>query len=114
MVTENRGTGIATINHAFAEALLAKPIYTSKISRFTVTFSRRLAAPSERYATGRDKVLAQLKSSSSASTSEIVNATHLSRTAVQKAINQLIKEGKALRTEPLKSPLQRYKFTSLD
>lgn len=39
IVAENRGTGIDRMRNAFAEALMAEPIYTNTLSSFTVTFS---------------------------------------------------------------------------
>lgn len=110
-VAENRGTGIATMNNAMAEALLPPPKYTPTISRFTVTFFRRRVAPQERYATAQERVHAELAQRTTASTTELTAATQLSRTSVQNAINQLISSGAVERTEPLRSPKQRYRLT---
>ena len=67
-------------------------------------------AEKERYASAFDQVLTALKGQASASTSELVQETRLSRTAVQKAVNELIAEGVVERTEPLRSPRQRYRI----
>lgn len=111
-VAENRGTGIATINQSLQEALMPKPEYINRLDSFTIVFHRRRVAQEERYTTARDHVLAILDQSSSISTSEIMEKTQLSRTAIQKALNNLIKEGFVERTEPTKSPKQRYRLSS--
>ncbi|MCZ9305559.1 putative DNA binding domain-containing protein [Corynebacterium sp. c9Ua_112] len=109
-VAENRGTGIATINQSLEDALMPKPEYINRLDSFTIIFRRRRVATQERYTTARDHVLAILEEESSSSTSEIVERTQLSRTAVQKAVNALINEGLVERTEPARSPKQRYRM----
>lgn len=109
-VAENRGTGIATINQSLEDALMPKPEYINRLDSFTIIFRRRRVATQERYTTARDHVLAILKGESSSSTSELVEKTQLSRTAVQKAVNALIDEGLVERTEPARSPKQRYRM----
>lgn len=112
VVAENRGTGIDTMNKALTDALMPPPHYSNRLDSFTVTFYRRRVAPQEEYGTARDLVLARLETAISASTTEIVAQTKLSRSAVQQAINSLIKEGLAERTEPARSPKQRYRIRS--
>ncbi|OFO17152.1 DNA-binding protein [Corynebacterium sp. HMSC22B11] len=110
IVAENRGTGIDTMQTALADALMPPPHYLNTLNSFTVTFYRRKVAPQERYGTARDIVLEQLRGLSSASTSELTEKTALSRSAVLKALNELIAEGIVERTEPDRSPKQRYRL----
>ena len=110
VVAENRGTGIAVIQRSLADALMPPPEYINRLDSFTIIFHRRRVAEKERYASAFDQVLTALKGQASASTSELVQETRLSRTAVQKAVNELIAEGVAERTEPLRSPRQRYRI----
>ena len=63
----------------------------------------------ERHGTATDQVKQLLGEKESWSTTELVNETQLSRTAVQKALNTLVKTGYAERTEPQRSPKQRYR-----
>ena len=110
VVAENRGTGIAVIQRSLADALMPPPEYINRLDSFTIIFHRRRVAEKERYASAFDQVLTALKSQVSASTAELVKSTKLSRTAVQKAVNELIAEGAVERTEPLRSPRQRYRI----
>lgn len=110
VVAENRGTGIAVIQRSLADALMPPPEYINRLDSFTIIFHRRRVAEKERHANAFDQVLTALKGQASASTSELVQETRLSRTAVQKAVNELITEGVVERTEPLRSPRQRYRI----
>ncbi|WP_047258737.1 ATP-binding protein [Corynebacterium uterequi] len=112
VVAENRGTGIAVMLKASADALMPPPSFRNTIDSFTVTFYRRRVATSERHVTARDHVLNLLRTAASVSTTEVVGATGLSRTAVQKALNELIADGVVERTEPSRSPRQRYRLTT--
>ena len=110
VVAENRGTGIAVIQRSLADALMPPPEYINRLDSFTIIFHRRRVAEKERYASAFDQVLTALKGQAPAPTSELVQETRLSRTAVQKAVNELIAEGVVERTEPLRSPRQRYRI----
>lgn len=108
-VAENRGTGIAVINRALADALMPPPDIRSTITSFSITFHRRRVAPKERYATSKDRVLELFQRSTSVTTSEATQRLGLSRTAVQNAINALMADGVVEATEPPRSPRQRYR-----
>lgn len=110
-VAENRGTGIAVIQSSLAAALMPPAEVQNDLTHFTIVFRRRRVAPAERYGTALKQVREILWNRESASTTEIVQQTRLSRTAVQNAINQLIEAGDIEPTEPLRSPKQRYRRT---
>lgn len=108
-VAENRGTGIAVINRALADALVPPPEIRSTASSFTITFHRRRVSLKERYATGKDRVRELFEQHGSITTAEAAKALDLSRTAVQSAIRALMNEGMVQATEPPRSPRQRYR-----
>ncbi|MDI9589018.1 MAG: ATP-binding protein [Acidobacteriota bacterium] len=108
-VAEGRGTGIAVIEKSLTENLLPKPEVRADLNSFTMIFFRRRVAPKEQYATADDLVLHLFKEVESASTTELVRKTGLSRTAVQRSINKLIDQRIVEPTEPPRSPRQRYR-----
>ncbi|QPK81289.1 putative DNA binding domain-containing protein [Schaalia sp. ZJ405] len=110
IVAENRGTGIQVIQSSLADALLPPAEIRGELTYFTIVFHRRRVAPQERYETAYDKVNAFIHEHSSASTTELIKATSLSRSAIQKAINQLIDAGVIEAVEPPRSPRQRYRI----
>ena len=110
-VAENRGTGIAVMRSATASALMPPPEFSNTLTHFTVTFHKRKVASTETHETAYEKVSRLLQERTSWSTTELKEATGLSRTAVQKSLNQLLAEGVAEVTEPLRSPRQRYRKT---
>lgn len=110
-VAENRGTGIAVIQSSLAKALMPEAELQNSLTHFTIVFRRRKVAPAERYGTALEQVREILWNRESASTTEIVEQTKLSRTAVQKSINELIDAGDVEPTEPPRSPKQRYRRT---
>lgn len=112
IVAENRGTGIAVIRQALADSLMPAPEIRDDLTSFTIVFRRRRVAPTERYMTAVDRVRNLLDRHASVSTSQAVESTGLSRTAVQRAINALIESGEVEPTEPARSPRQRYRRTN--
>lgn len=109
IVAENRGTGIQAIQASLRDALMPPAEFTNDLTQFTVIFRRRRVARAEQYSTALETVRAFLEERESASTTEIVRATGLSRTSVQNSLNSLIREGLAEPTEPPRSPRQRYR-----
>lgn len=110
-VAENRGTGIAVMRSATADALMPPPEFSNTLTHFTVTFHKRKVTATETHETAYEQVSRLLQERVSWSTTELKEATGLSRTAVQKSLNQLLREGAAEVTEPLRSPRQRYRKT---
>lgn len=110
-LAENRGTGFATIQHALAENLMPPAEIRDHITDFTIIFRRRGVAPAETYLSAHERVQQLASEQESVSTNEIVAATGLSRSSVQTAINALIADGVLERTEPTRSPRQRYRRT---
>lgn len=109
IVAENRGTGIQAIQASLRDALMPPAEVTNDLTRFTVIVRRRRVARAEQYSTALETVRAFLEERESASTTEIVRATGLSRTSVQNSLNSLIGEGVIEATAPPKSPRQRYR-----
>lgn len=110
-VAENRGSGIATMNRALQEALMAPPEFINRITDFTVIFRKRRVAPHERHVTASDRVHDLFTQRESWSTAELVAETGLSRSAVTGAVKQLINSGTVEATEPVRSPRQRYRLS---
>ncbi|APT91810.1 DNA-binding protein [Corynebacterium phocae] len=113
-VAENRGTGIPTINKALADALMPTPEIINRLDSFTIVFHKRRVAPTESYGTAFQQVLAILNTKASASSAELSAETGLSRTAIQRALNQALAQGLIEQTEPARSPKQRYRVLPRD
>ena len=109
IVAEGRGTGIAVIEKSLAENLQPRPEIRADLNSFTIVFYRRRVAQDERYLSADEKVRHAFRQNESFSTSELMQKTGLSRTAVQRAINKLIAEKTIEATEPPRSPRQRYR-----
>ncbi|MBW3069781.1 DNA-binding protein [Actinomyces sp. 594] len=109
-VAENRGTGIAVIRHALAEALLPPPEIKSSVTSFTITLRRRRVVPRERNAPARDRIADYLTKHESASAAELAETFTLSRSTIQNALRGLIADGTVEATEPPRSPKQRYRL----
>lgn len=108
-VAENRGTGIAVIEEALHQALMPRPIFRDDLTSFTVIFRRRRIAPEEKRLTARQWVLSLLDERESVSTTELVEATGLSRTSILNAVKALMDAGNLEALEPPRSPRQRYR-----
>lgn len=110
IVAENRGTGIAVIRNELAHSLLPPPEMRDSLTDFTVVFRRRRVASQERYASATDRVRDYLEHHETASSSDLMAQTGLSRSAIHNAIRTLVDGGEAEAMEPARSPKQRYRM----
>lgn len=110
LVAENRGTGITVINKALAEALMPPAKIESSFSFFRITFYKRRVAPAERNATAKDYILKRLEKQDSISVKELMQGTKYSRGGIQKALSDLVADNTIEKTEPSRSPKQRYRM----
>lgn len=108
-IAENRGTGFAVIQSELAKNLMPEVVVKDKITEFKIIFYRRTIAPQESYMSAQQRVRRLFDAKVSVSTNEAIEETGLSRSAVQKALNELIDQGEVERTEPRRSPRQRYR-----
>lgn len=115
MVAENRGSGYATIEAEMQRALMPPPVPRDDLAGFTLTLPRRALTPDEQGAnlrtSTRAAILAAVDQQGSVSSSEVMRASGLSRTAVVRQLNALVDEGLLTPTEPGRSPKQRYRRT---
>lgn len=95
-----------------ARSLMPPPEFRDDVSSFTVVFRRRQVASSEAYLTVIERVEMEVLKAESISTSELVDLLGASRTSVQNALNQLMRRGVIVATEPPRSPRQRYTATT--
>lgn len=109
IVAENRGTGFAVMEEELGKALMPPVEVKDDLTSFTVIFRRRRVAPAESHLPARQRVDQLFQELESASTTELVRVTGLSRTSVQNAINELIEEGTVEPLAPPRSPRQRYR-----
>ena len=113
-VAENRGTGYIEILDQLEQQLLPPPVPRDSLTEFELTFARRNPTTPERTAVSgggtRGRVLDYLREHRTASSRELAGAAGLSLNGVRRIINELVEEGVIVRTEPLKSPKQRYRL----
>lgn len=108
-VAENRGTGFSVMRTELERALMPPVEVRDDLTRFTVIFRRRRVADGERYRTAKDVVRDLLTERESVSAADVVESSGLSRSAVLKALNDLVEQREVERTEPERSPRQRYR-----
>lgn len=110
LVAENRGSGIAVINRALQDSLMPPAKIESNISFFRITFYKRRVALTERRATAKDYILRQLEERASVSVGELLAGGQYSRGGLQKALSELVAAKVIEKTEPSRSPKQRYRM----
>ncbi|BCR80304.1 ATP-binding protein [Arachnia rubra] len=108
-VAENRGTGFAVIAAELEKALMPPAEVRDDLVSFTIIFRRRRMVQGKQRSTARSGIERALRERTSATTTELMEATGFSRTAVQKALNQLVAEGVIEALEPPRSPRRRYR-----
>ncbi|MDR1513193.1 MAG: putative DNA binding domain-containing protein [Propionibacteriaceae bacterium] len=112
VVAENRGTGYLMIKSQLAAAKLAPPEADDDISSFSLVF--RSAPPRTRplqpSTPSRPVIEAYIASKPTASTTELAQATGLSRSAIGKHLRALLDAGRIEPTHPTKSKFQKYRW----
>lgn len=113
-VAENRGTGYAIIAEALRKALMQDPIPTDSPTHFKITMFRRRLTPAEQESKGirstRGAIMHALSQGKSLSSSDLIDASGLSRTTIVRHLNDLIAEGKIEATDATYSPRRRYRL----
>ena len=109
-VIENRGTGLLQIS----DALKAENMPPMKIDDWISALSLTFTKGEKKEAVGRksfeESLLNQLESQDSLTISDMVGLFGLSRRAITAKVGQMVKEGFLERTEPERSPRQRYRL----
>ncbi|WP_411776457.1 winged helix-turn-helix transcriptional regulator [Corynebacterium macginleyi] len=81
---------------------------------FTLTFQRREMTLPERsafiYGGSSERIMEYLAQQQSANSRELAAAAGISVGGVRRILNQLVDSGRIERTEPLRSPKQRYRL----
>ena len=115
-VIENRGTGLLQIQDSLTQALMPPARIVDHISAFSITFFKRKLTDDERSLTRWENVelalVRELGKKGSLSIAEITQASGMNRRTISKYLNRLVDEGVVERTEPLRSPKQRYRLKS--
>lgn len=113
-VAENRGTGYVEIYHQLERQLLPPPTIIDTLTLFSIEFERRRHTLPELAASkkgaNRESLLRYLQQHHTASVAELAATAGLSKNGVRRILNQLIEEDRVIRTEPLRSPKQRYRL----
>lgn len=113
-VAENRGTGYAEILHQLEQKHLPPPGVKDSLTSFRLIFWRRGSDEAKRRtAQGREHenvIERYLEANLSAPVGELATASGLSKSGVRRVLNHMIDIGIIERTEPLRSPKQRYRL----
>lgn len=113
-VIENRGTGLFQIRSALARELMPEPKISDFISAFSIVFSKRRLSLEERSNKRAknlsDAILSEFAKHETLSIAEIAKWSGVGRRTVSTYLNKLVKQGKLERTQPLKSPKQRFRL----
>ncbi|MBK4144863.1 putative DNA binding domain-containing protein [Corynebacterium macginleyi] len=113
-VAENRGTGYIEILDQLQKTLLPPPKPADSLTMFTLTFQRREMTLPERsasiYGGSSERIMEYLAQQQSANSRELAAAAGISVGGVRRILNQLVDSGRIERTEPLRSPKQRYRL----
>lgn len=113
-VIENRGTGLIQIRESLAHALMPPAKIENFISAFSITFYKRSLteeeAPHTRWTNIERALINELTHRASLSMNEIVNLSGVNRRTIFKYLNELLDRNIIERTEPARSPKQRYRL----
>lgn len=113
-VIENRGTGIIQIRRSLTQSLMPPPILRNSPAAFSITMLRRRMTNSEKHPLHREQlaegILQMLRNCPSASITELAQHSGANRRTIATILNDLIAKDAVERTEPLKSPKQRFRI----
>ena len=113
-VIENRGTGIIQIRRSLTQSLMPPPILRNSPATFSITMLRRRMTESEKHPLHREQlaegILQMLRNCPSASITELAQHSGANRRTIATILNDLIAKDAVERTEPLKSPKQRFRI----
>ena len=113
MVAENRGTGYMMMEAVLKDAGMAPPIADDDISSFSLVFRAVSGAPTKQghpSTPTRQIIESFLASTTSASSTQIVEATGLARSTVNKHLRVLLESGRIEATHATRSKLQNYRW----
>lgn len=115
-VAENRGSGFREIIHQLDTSLLPAPKAKDSLSSFQLSFERREHTAVELSASqgvsSKEKIVEYLSHHSTATSRELAAAAGVSISGVRKHLSELVDEGVILRSEPARSPKQRYRLAT--
>lgn len=113
-VAENRGSGYQEIERQLDQSLLPPPKPVDRLTQFSLSFERRLPTEAERDAaagmSSADRIVEYLRTHSTATSRELAGAAGIGVGGARKVINGLVSQGIVERTEPARSPKQRYRL----
>ncbi|MDU0967992.1 MAG: ATP-binding protein [Actinomycetaceae bacterium] len=114
-VAENRGSGFHEMLTQQERALLPPPIPQDRLTSFSLRFDRRRMTEAEGAAvsgtSSSDRIVAYLSEHALASSKELAAAAGIGIGGTRKILAGLIDEGLIERTEPARSPKQKYRLT---
>ncbi|MCI6206483.1 MAG: hypothetical protein MR654_06130 [Corynebacterium glucuronolyticum] len=114
-VAENRGRGYQEILSQLDQQLLPSPIPKDSLTGFWLTFPMRKPTALEKRAhdtvTSRDRIIEYASTHATASSRELAAAAGISVSGARRILQELVGKGILERTQPLRSPKQRYKLS---
>lgn len=108
-VAEGRGTGIAVIRTALEQNYMPQPEIDNTLSSFRITFRKPTLDMLTPRATAPGLIMQFLQDRETVSTTELVKESGFSRSAIQKALNELIAAGQVAPLYDGPHPRQRYR-----
>lgn len=113
-VAENRGSGYQEIERQLSHNLLPPPVPQDRLTQFSLHFPRRAMRTAERGAaagsSSSERILDYLRKHRTATSRELSAAAGIGLGGTRKVLNGLIEQGLVERTEPARSPKQRYRL----
>ncbi|MDR0783953.1 MAG: putative DNA binding domain-containing protein [Propionibacteriaceae bacterium] len=116
MVAENRGTGFMMMEAVLKDAGMAPPFADDDISSFSLVFRNTFqptTRPKHQSTPTRQVIESYLASAKQATSTQIVEATGLARSTVNKHLKAMMETGQIETTHPARSKLQNYRWTGI-